>query len=246
MAKWAELSPVIERLAERTAQQNEFKVAAGSSMAGDDKASSPYQVSHAVHMCLTAGVDHLHAIKCLIVDGGVLHIAAPYSLGRAALETISTAFWILHPASRNDRVTRALRWYSKNNADRHDAEGSDQAARAASRAKLYVVGDRRGLPRDVVGGGYTSTAAVQYADTHSSVEVLLLWRICSGFAHGRPWAYLNLSDREQFPTEDPGVHHIKMTASTASTILPALSAVDLLREVLKLHGGRAGDILSTI
>ena len=50
-------------MAKRTGEPNDFPVSPGSSLAGDDKASNPYQVSHAVQMCLVAGVDHLHAVK---------------------------------------------------------------------------------------------------------------------------------------------------------------------------------------
>ena len=45
-------------------------------------------------------------------------------------------------------------------------------------------------------GGYTSTETVKCGEEHAPdlpLGVVLPWRVCSGFAHGRPWAYLGLS-----------------------------------------------------
>lgn len=247
VGKWNEIAPYIERLMERASEPGEFKVATGSSMARDDKDSDPYRVSHAVQMCFVAGIDHLHAVKRLIVDSGTLHLAAPFSLSRAALETISAAFWILHPASRDDRITNTLRWHSKNFADQVEAIDTLQREDLdEKRSRLYGIADRRGLRRDIIGGGYTSTAAVRYADTNSTVNVLFQWRLCSGFAHGRPWAYLGASDREQLPTSEPDVQYLRMTSAVQYTLLPALSAFFLLQDVLRLYDLRTGDNLAAL
>jgi hypothetical protein len=79
-AKWQEIASGIDKMAQRIADPNDFQISAGSSLAGDDKASRPYQVSHAARMCLVVGVDHLQAVKALLLDLHVLHTAAPFSL----------------------------------------------------------------------------------------------------------------------------------------------------------------------
>jgi hypothetical protein len=81
-AKWDEIAPGIDKMARRTADPNDFAISPGSWLSGDDKASRPYQVSHAARMCLVAGVDHLQAVKALLFDLQVLHTAAPFSLVR--------------------------------------------------------------------------------------------------------------------------------------------------------------------
>src|SRR3954451_8752379 len=115
--KWIEAAPLIDRMMERVGAPGEFPVGAGSSLAGDDRASSPYHVSHALRVCLTAGVDHLHAVKVLVVDNEILHVGAPSSLARGALENFAAAYWILGPESRTDRIERQLRWHAKNFKD---------------------------------------------------------------------------------------------------------------------------------
>ncbi|OZG29728.1 hypothetical protein BH683_007255 [Williamsia sp. 1138] len=243
-AKWHEISPLIDRMSERIGDRDDFKVAAGSSLASDDALTNPYQLSHSVRLCMTAGVDHLHSVKRLVMDSQVLHVAAPFSLSRGALETFSAAFWMLHPIAPGDRIAHGLRWHAKNFNDMHSAvdllpDVVQNSTLKAKYAKLYRISDAHGLSRKSIRDGYTSTAAVKYAEEHSSVRVLFPWQLCSGFAHGRPWAYLGASSREQFETEDPQVQHLRLTSSLTTVLYPALQALHLLQDVLKLFADRS-------
>jgi hypothetical protein len=247
-AKWLEISPLIDRMMERVGTESEFPVSAGSSLSGDDKESAPYQVSHCVRMCLTAGVDHLHAEKALIVDHHLLHIAAPFSLSRGALENFAAAFWILHPNGRNDRIERALRWYAKNFKDQERAVGSlalqGHTPLEGKLQKLEAIAAKRGITTSIR-GGYTSTEAVTYANDNAGVALglYLPWQICSGFAHGRPWAYLGTSGLEEQATADPSVQNVKMTANLGTVLLPALAALRLLEKLLRIYTKRADTAL---
>lgn len=97
------------RMAERIGDPNDFPVRPGSSLSGHDKASNPYCASHAVRMCLVAGVDHLHTAKSYLLDFHVLPAASLFSLVRGSLENFAAAFWILHPshATIGPRTRRA-------------------------------------------------------------------------------------------------------------------------------------------
>ena len=191
--KWYEIAPLLDRMIQRVGTEGEFPVLAGSSLAGDDTAASPYQVSHVLRLCLTAAVDHLHAAKVLVVDKRVIHVAAPASLARGALETLAAAYWIVGPAQRDERITRALRWHAKNIQDADNAVGSLQLSGhqplEQKLTKLDSVAAKRGLDPKIVRGGYTSTETMKFAEAHAPdlpLGVVLPWRICSGFAHGRP------------------------------------------------------------
>lgn len=148
--KWLKAAPLIDRMMERVGTKGEFPVAGGSSLSGDDKAADPYQVSHVLRMCLTAGVDHLHAVKVLVVDEGVLHVAAPSALARGALENFSAAYWVLGPKSRDDRIERALRWQAKNFKDGAKATASFNLPGAVALEdklrKLSAIGRTRSIP----------------------------------------------------------------------------------------------------
>jgi hypothetical protein len=238
-AKWEEIASGIDKMAERIADPNDFPVSSGSSLSGDDKASTPYQLSHAVRMCLVAGVDHLQAVKALLLDLHLLHTAAPFSLVRGSLENLSTAFWILHPKNRNERVERTLRWHAKNFNEQHMALEplgvSDAAKRDAKLAKLYAVATSRDIPTKAIRAGYHSSAAVKYAEEHSErSKPLLPWQACSGYAHGRPWAYLGMSEQEHFETTDPGVLNVKLTSDPSRLLYPTLEAFRQLIDVVEL------------
>ena len=245
--KWLEMAPLIDRMMERVDTSGEFPVSAGSSLAGDDRATSPYQISHALKMCLLAGVDHLHAIKVLILDQGVIHIAAPSSLGRGALENFAAAYWMLGPHDRNERVLRTLRWYAKNFKDGDKATTrlnlSGQVALGAKLNQLYAIGARRGITAAEIGAGYTSTAAVEFAEADNAdmpLGVVLPWQLCSGFAHGRPWAYLGISNWEEESTSDPDVVRVRLTSDLLKAQYPALASLQLLERFLRLYNARSG------
>ncbi len=247
MVKWLALAPLLDRMMKRVGTEGEFPVADSSSLAGDDAAAAPYQVSHAIRLCMTAGTDHLHAAKVLIVDKRVVHIAAPASLARGALETLATAYWILQPAQRSDRVTRSLRWHAKNMKDAETAVGHlklfGHPPLEDKLAKLDAVAAKRSLDTKLIRIGYTSTEAVKCADEFAPnlpLGVILPWRVCSGFAHGRPWAYLGVSDLEVTDTGEGDVVGVRLTSNLAKALYPSLAAIQLLERLLRLYEQRAG------
>ena len=248
--KWQALAPLVERMMERVGTRGEFPIAAGSSLAGDDAAADPYQVSHVIRMCITAGTDHLHAAKVLIVDQQVVHVAAPASLARGALETLAAAFWVLQPTRRDERVTRSLRWHAKNMRDAEAAVGDlnlpGHRPLEEKLLKLDVVAAKRSLDTMAIRGGYTSTETVKCAEEHASnlpLGVVLPWRVCSGFAHGRPWAYLGVSDVHVTETGEGDVVGVRLTSNLAKALYPSLAAIHLLERLLRLYEQRSGSPL---
>lgn len=244
--KWREIAPLIDRIMARVDEPNEFPVESGSSLAGDDRATAPYQLSHVLSLCLVAGVDHLHAAKSLVIDQQVLHLAAPSSLARGALENFATAYWILGPVRRRDRVEHALRWHYKNASDQYTAlDGivESPTSREARMAKIDAVALRNSLDPKPLRSGYLSTWAVKYGDgmlgDRAPLGVTLPWRICSGLAHGRPWAYLGTTQREQLARGEEGTVILRMTSSLSVALFPLLSAMHLLQEFLKLRDLRS-------
>jgi hypothetical protein len=253
-AKWQEVGNLIDVLARRADSLDGWKHAAGSSLAGDDRASQPYQVSHAVVQCLTAGVDHAQAVKSLVVDHGELHTAAPGSLSRGFIENIATAYWILHPSSRQERVARSMKWHVKNATDRRDAvrglqanadtesERERVATRDQVRRMVSIARDIGVADLDYVRRGYRSSEAVEYADVAPGLRglgVMFAWQMCSGFAHGRPWASLAMLDQEVQDTTDPGVVFIRLTNDLSRALYPVMIGMHLTQAVAQLHQQRA-------
>jgi hypothetical protein len=242
-AKWREIAAGVDRVQKRVEKPAAFSVSAGSSLFGDDRASDPYQVSHAVQLCLLGGIDHLHAAKSLLLDAQMLHTFALYTLLRASLETFTAAFWILHPPNRNLRIERTLRWHAKNFMDQDIAIGvrdiPGNRPLKEKLAKLEKVAESRSIAPGVVSAGYRSSNAVKYADEHAIAGPLLSWQLCSGYAHGRMWAVLGLSEQQFYPADDPKVRSMRLTSDPGRVLFPAHTAFLLMEEIERLLDQRS-------
>lgn len=116
-AKWSELSDIVAELAKRVADPQGFPVQPRSSLAGDDRAAHPFEVSQAIRHLINVTVDQLHGAVTLVHDAKAHHLAVTATLARAALENTATGLWILGPASRDLRIERTLRWHIRNYFD---------------------------------------------------------------------------------------------------------------------------------
>ena len=239
-AKWREIAPFIDVMAKRVGQRGEFAVQPGSSLSGDDRVSNPFHVSHVVRQCLVAGVDHLHAVKALVVDQRVLHVAAPASLARGALENFAAGYWVLGPVNRDTRVERALRWHATNVVDDmrfRAALGEDTADLKVRRIdRIRDVATARNLETGVT-KGYRISEVVRFADEQLAdlaLGVYLPWQVCSGMAHGRPWAYLGSLNREESDSDEVGVANVRLTNDVGRALYPTLAAFQLMESLLRL------------
>jgi hypothetical protein len=244
ISDWHDLAAVIDQWQKRIDTRDSLKIAQGSSMAGDDKASDPCQVSYCVGNNVHVAVDALHAVKTLIHDQQILHTMAPYILIRGALETLAAAHWILHPRSRDVRITRALRWYTKNFRDQENALAQREVPGydgiEPRLAMITGVASRRGLDAREATRWLTSTEMVKDTDEHGPVPyVTYMWQLCSGYAHGRPWVVLGNSEKEIAEPRDPGLVAMRLTAKPEDVRLAVATAVLLLEEVGRLRQERS-------
>jgi hypothetical protein len=242
---WRRIARNTNRLMSQTSSPDTLRAETGSALAGDDKSSRAYEVSHAAGFNVTASIDHLHALCSLVLDAKVIHIAALATLARGSLETSATAIWVLHPASRSERVARTLKWHAKNiiDGDRAaiDAGLPVLVSLQARMDKLQRAAGTRNLDFDRIKRGYSSTEVVKYADNaiDSVMGVVFPWRLCSGFAHGRPWAYYGFLELEKRATTDPHILTVKISSDLTRTLYLAMSASLVLQAAVKLWNERA-------
>ena len=246
---WRRIYTRTDGLAKRGQIEHLWPVAAGSALREDDRRSDPWRVSHAASPALSAALDHLHTLSVLVVDARVLHTHAPFTLARGCLENAAAALWIVGPSKRADRITRGLRWYAT------DARDADQAIREARLERRRPLGERlRDLQDTATRNGCDPTAAVKqvsstevlrYVDalmTGRRLGALFPWRLCSGFAHGRPWAALGVLAREERPSAaEPGVVHLRQTSSLDRLLYPAGVGLDVLDLAISIYEQRATD-----
>jgi hypothetical protein len=110
-------------------QQEQASSEPGSRLAGDDKATEPYPVSAAAASVLMSALNHIHAVRTLIVEAKKIHQNAPLTLLRGALENTATGVWLLAPKSRDTRILRRLRLEYANAWNGRTGQAPHQGAR---------------------------------------------------------------------------------------------------------------------
>jgi hypothetical protein len=172
------------------------------------------QVPHAAWFGISSSIDHLHAVKALVVDAGVLHPYAPYSLPRAATENAATAVWLLSPPLRITRVQRRLKLAYNEVTEAAKARPFAAEAWAALRSpeaqknELTDLAKSLGINLSDVAGRFSYEKIVEAAGQASEFggdAAVFWWRLFSGFAHGRYWATLGLLDREDHPSRPASI-----------------------------------------
>lgn len=245
-AKWAEISPLIDRLVARAADETDFEHRPDSALAGDDRATSPYNTSHAFRQSLNASIDHLHAAKTLVHDVGMLHLGAPSTLARSALENAATGWWLLEPSKRDERVLRTLRWYSRNFRDQHTALDDTSLTPTQTLEqkldRIRAIASRRGLNPEEAAGGFQMSKIVQAHTDGTSTDSKFVWQLASGFAHGRPWAYLGALSQDRRPSDEDGIMKVRLTNTVQLGLWPTLTALHTVEDTLRLWQRRAGHV----
>lgn len=93
--------------------------------------------------------------------------------------------------------------------------------------------------------GYTATKVLEYVDENNpekagrKLSTLLLWRLCSGFTHGRIWASLAFQDQDVQPTDDPNVMSVRLTSDLTRALWAPKEAMHLLERLLELRSQRS-------
>lgn len=194
--------------------------APGSPLRGDDARTHPYELSHGAWHSLSHAVDHLNCLYALLKDAQVIHMFAPFSLVRAALENASAAVWMLQPPSRPSRVCRRLRFAAANIRNGDDA--IQLAGIPARRPREDLLEKVRDLARqaDVTESEAVKRVGYQEVVTQAAralgpdtVVIPLVWRLCSGISHGDFWTTLSAAQRTELPAAPPGLGSFSVTAN---------------------------------
>jgi hypothetical protein len=236
-ADLAKLITLLRRAAafqERTGvDPNAAAVDPGSALDGDDRRAYPHQLSHAAWHALTISVDHLHCLHSAVVgcqehspSSALLHIYAPFTLLRAGLENAATAVWLLSPAQRKERILRRLRlaavnvWHSDavgnligSPLKRTRNERLDELRRIARACGISEINAVKKPGHEEV------VRAAGVATILEGDLAVVLWKGCSGLAHGDIWATLSMLDREvrQHPAAS-NVLNARVTAPIAGLL----------------------------
>jgi hypothetical protein len=212
----------------------------GSALSADDEYLYPYRLSDAAWHALSHAVDHLSCLRAVVRDAGLIHMYAPFSLLRAALENASAAVWMLQPTVSQDRLTRRLRLAADD--IRNDEKVRQLTGRAAVRPKwerlneVREIAGRASLDERLVlsGTNYSEIVGAVRADGLPDDHIKAIWRLCSGFAHGDLWT-LNATVKTALPSAVPGVGSFKIEADTGLLAHVIQIAVGMTGKGWQLH-----------
>ncbi|MGH3648782.1 MAG: hypothetical protein ACRDTM_16605, partial [Micromonosporaceae bacterium] len=216
-----------------------------SALVGDDRYTDPYQLSHAAWNSLSHAVDHLHCLRSLIADARIVHMYAPYTVLRAALENAATAVWLLAPRTRTPRILRRLQLAAldcRNSNSIQTVMGHTPRRTLQDRlADLRTLAAARGLdPREATtwsGWGEILKAAGDRTDVGATLAVVI-WKACSGIAHGDFWATISVSERAEIGG-NARVTHQRIEANTSTLHYATRITVDMTAAGWALYDARA-------
>lgn len=241
---WAEMRVNFVEISDwHKANMQSYDAASGSLLHTADSMSEPHQASHVVGYLLLTAVDHLHALKMVMVDAGSQHTFAPYTLIRGAIENAATALWVLQENSPRSVAVRALTLEYRGLVDqRRAARAVDPNAEMDKH--LFDIFNaslaRHGFDPAEVKSAPQHLALLESISKHFHIQnAALTWQFCSAAAHGRQWAWRYLTRFE--PQNDDGVSKVLSGQLTSNEMIIAYSlhiACNVVRKALaarKLH-----------
>lgn len=201
-----------------------LKVESGSSFAGDDAKTHPFDLSQGVAQSIAVSVDHLHCLRMALTGTSdnvlSLHAYAPFTLLRAAVENAAIAVWVMSESNQNERILRHIRHQltSTKKLKRTLALAGETHAPVTNEREnpLLDIADACGIDREQAAKEVTATEMVRSASETTGFKkdemdlMLMFWKISSAVAHGD----LPIFEQQVGTQIRPGVSSVRITAPT--------------------------------
>lgn len=214
-----------------------------------DGLSEPFRSSHTVSFYILTAVDHLHALRALLLDAHAQHIFAPYTLIRSAIENSATAMWIMSDPAPRSMAVRSLKMEHANHRDVARAYATLDLKADTTRTGLFDdVIARNGMQKDGIKASHPGFLKIleELSRTHNlGTTPALIWQLCSAATHGRNWASVVLAMME---AEDDGKAKVisgRLTSDEKAIAHALLVVVPLIDRTMTMHLSRCSAIGST-
>lgn len=176
----------------------------------------------------------------------MIHMYAPYSLIRSALENACAAVWMLQPAPRAERVARRLRFAANDIRNGEDAKRLiDKVGPRSEQERLDQVRDiarRAGVDEGAVVRRVSYSEIVKAASSTlggGAILIPLSWKLCSGMTHGDFWTTFGAAERAELPGAPPGLGTFKITANVKMLMYVTTFATDMTKLGWRLYDLRS-------
>ncbi len=244
---------------EPTLQAQAPLVQPDSVLAADDRAMAPLHVSATARTPLIIALDHLILHGAALRELSRVQPTASYSLLRPAIEGAAWSIWMLSPASRDERVVRALQYVllDQSGGRRLVVAGGHTPEHTADELKdelAEIAAKRPAVARAAWTAVPTAGSVIEFA----SGEVgelgaggLTFWTALSGLAHGRPHGIMTLTQRDQLAVDAGGSVELRISPSqsilasgTAVALAYVETALDLYAKLCAGPGGPSPDAVA--
>jgi hypothetical protein len=239
------------RVSEEWMDSKQVNVESGSSFAGDDAKTHPFDLSQGVAQSIAAAVDHLHCLRMALTGTGDnalrLHTYAPFTLLRATVENAAIAVWVMSASRRNERILRHIRHqltsFKKLKKTLALAGDTDATITNERENSLLDIADACGIDRAQATKEVTATEMMRSAsgatgfNTDEMDLMLTFWKISSAVAHGDR-GYLPIFDQEVGAQVRPGVSSVRITAPTNWILSGSRGAVAMITAARRLAAQR--------
>lgn len=212
-------------------------VSRGSSLAGDDAATTTDPLSFQVVGLLNVAIDNLNSIRLIVVDAGSLPVYSFQTLLRSAIECVGLALWMLGPTARDERILRAVQTTYESRRDhrallaeldigrtagRTESERDFEDLLQALRERPAIVG--RSLRPPSISARLRLAEEFLTRRSADTLTLVLRWKVASAVTHARRhtiWLTSDAAGGEAIP----GGFVATMSANLPSTVA-AIEAVN--------------------
>ena len=217
-------------------------------LAGDDDRTRPYQMSQAAWLSIFYAVDHLNAARILVVEAKTIPAVGLFTLVRGALETASRAVYLLAPTGWSDRLLRRVRVEAAEmqHADPNMSSIGQPASSGRQRRRdleerARELGRQLGIHPDQDVTAVSYAEIIHTAGRESPIgerRATLVWKLCSGYAHGDRWPIPAASDLEDLPGAPEGIRHLRVAAGPTALLLAVWTATQMIEQAWELYDAR--------
>lgn len=228
----------------------DFGVEAGSDLEGDaSKLAGLYDPSETVRRSIATAVSHCKAIyEALLIDGhGWLN--SYYPLVRAVLENAALAHWLVVPDSQEERCYRQILvgWTDLEEDRKSWTPGCDPQSQTYI-AAMKERDDKKANAESLavaIGKPLPPNPQLHYVDPVKSLPISAnfnppetIWRVCSGMAHGKTWAFQLLSGTQGRFDRPDGGYRATFNLDLHALLVCVGVAVYALEQAVKLFDHR--------
>ncbi len=261
----------IDSILARYATIAQLRAKPTSELGDDDRRTSWLHLSHFVASCMSMATDNLAATKQLLLpDGAQLEhrVTAHFPLLRAALESASTALWLLRPDIQRDRIIRLLQLRTTDidydltliKAAAKLADLSTPQGRSASQAairggvarrkrhlhQMAKIAETEGISvDDYVGGAPGHSVIVEQATDYPDLNgkyASAVWRLISGLTHPSPLRMMSTSKHGDTVDNEDGTLYVVASMNLAHTTNALLASMMTYRHATETLAARVARV----